>query len=160
MVATAGKQYFGNNAVIRIIDGSNTIEVGIAQSATMSFTSDDVKLYGCGDTMWQDVGKTNGNIEVNLNYAKIVPLTSDIAARTINGAGPQSGTITLDTTSTTYPKFEVSMVVTSTDGATTRTYTASNVYFPNYTWELAYGEFSTQTLEGHGNSLTIEETTS
>lgn len=157
MVATAGKQYFGNNAVIRLIDGSNTIEVGIAQSASMTFTTDDVKLYGCGDVMWQDVGRTQGNVEVNLNYAKIVPISQDIALRTLNAAGPSSGSISIDTESTTYPKFEVSMTITSTDGLTTRTYTASNVYFPNYTWELSYGEFSTQTLEGHGNSLTIEE---
>lgn len=157
MVATTGNQYFGTNTVIKIIDGSNTIEVGIAQSATMTFTSEDVKLYGCGDTMWQDVGKTNGDVEVTLNYAKIVPLASDLAVRTLNSAGPQSGTITLDTTSTTYPKFEVSMEVTSSDGTKTRTYTASNVYFPTYTWEVSYGEFSTQTLEGHGNSLTIKE---
>lgn len=157
MVATAGKQYFGNNAVIKLIDGSNTIEVGIAQSASMSFTSSDVKLYGCGDTMWQDVGKTQGNVEVNLNYAKIVPIAEDIAVRTLNAAGPSGGSISIDTESTTYPKFEVTMIVTSTDGLSTRTYTASNVYFPNYTWELSYGEFTTQTLEGHGNSLTIEE---
>lgn len=107
--------------------------------------------------MWQDVGRTQGNVEVNLNYAKIVPIAEDIAVRTLNAAGPSSGSISIDTESTTYPKFEVSMTITSTDGLTTRTYTASNVYFPNYTWELSYGEFSTQTLEGHGNSLTIEE---
>ena len=45
----------------------------------------------------------------------------------------------------------------STDNNTTRTLTVSNVYFPNYTWELSYGEFITQTLEGSGNTFTISE---
>ena len=157
MVATAGKQYFGTNAVIKIVDGGDTIEVGIAQSATFNYTSDDVKLYGCGDTMWQDVGRTNANVEVSLSYAKILPIAQDLAVRTLNSAGPSGGTVTLDTEDSTYPKFEVTCEVTSTDKNTTRTLTVSNVYFPNYTWELSYGEFITQKLDGSGNMLTISE---
>ena len=150
MVATPGKQYFGTNAVIKITDGSDTIEVGIAQSAAFNYTSDDVKLYGCGDTMWQDV-------EVSLSYVKILPIAQDLAVRTLNSAGPSGGTVTLDTQNTGYPKFEITCDVTATDNNTIRTLTASNVYFPNYTWELSFGEFITQTLEGSGNMLTISE---
>lgn len=157
MVATPGKQYFGTNAVIKMTYGSDTIEVGIAQSAAFNYTSDDVKLYGCGDTMWQDVGRTNANVEVSLSYVKILPIAQDLAVRTLNSEGPSGGTITLDTQNTGYPKFEITCEVMSTDNNTTRTLTVSNVYFPNYTWELSFGEFITQTLEGSGNMLTISE---
>lgn len=157
MVATAGKQYFGTNAVIKIVDGSDTIEVGIAQSISVNYTSDDVKLYGCGDTMWQDVGRTNANVEVTLSYAKILPISQDIAVRTLNSEGPTGAKVTLDTENTTYPKFEISCEMRSTDSNVLRTYTISNVYFPNYPWEVSYGEFVTQTLEGSGNMITVEE---
>lgn len=157
MVATAGKQYFGTNAVIKIVDGGDTIEVGIAQSVSIEYTSDDVKLYGCGDTMWQDVGRTNANVAVTLNYAKILPISQDIAVRTLNSAGPTGSKVTLDTESTSYPKFEISVETASSDNNLTRTVTVSNVYFPNYPWEASYGEFITQTLEGSGNTITVED---
>lgn len=157
MVATTGKQWFGNETVISMVIGTKTHEVGIAKEIVIEFTTTDVKLYGCGSIMWQAVGRTEGDIKVSLKYAKIPAIADDLALYSINKAGPTASTIALDATSTSYPKFTLTSTVTSDDGLATRAVTLSNVYFPGYTWASAFSEFTEQTLDGSANDYSMTE---
>jgi len=159
MVATTGKQWFGNETVISMVMGNKTHEVGIAEEIAIEFTTTDVKLYGCGSIMWQGVGRTEGDIKVTLKYAKIPAIADDLALYSINKAGPTTGTIALDSTSTTYPKFTLTSTVTSDDGLATRAITLSNVYFPGYTWTSTFSEFTKQNLDGSANGYSMTEAT-
>lgn len=160
--------YFAQNAQMQIAppnpDGEPTYQtIGAVQSFEAKVEFTETLLYQFGSILVADASRSEGAVEITLEYAKFGAFASDWFYLIINEAG-----VTADTSgggksvsigdSTNFPRFRIAAEFTSSDGTEKRYIIANDCWFTTFNWGGGLNEYIIEELTGHASNIIFSDT--
>ena len=164
-MTVTSRPYFGQDGVLSIETAAGTsIDIGIVQNWKASIEFETSDLYGIGSVWRQGAARYNGKVSVSCEFCAISDAIKDsVIPYIINPSfTPSTSTTSVSSTdtgadSTALARFTLKGTFTAEDGTHQKTITVGDVYFSNFPWEAATGEWIKVNLEGTGSTYTIED---
>jgi hypothetical protein len=159
----ATKAWFADSAqlVITSTTGASPVPVAILQETEFTPSFEHVELYGMESIKRQAVAKHSMKVAVTAKFGAWDPSADYIMWSILNGAFTTSATTGVNDSGANRNQealFNVMATVTSWDGVSKITLTATNVYFTEVPFKLTQHEFIIRDFKGTASDLTVAYT--
>ena len=156
----ATKSWFADSASLTVTSTADASPVPFAVLQEVEFTPsfEHVELYGMESVKRQAVAKHSMKVSVSAKFGAWDPSQDYLMWSILNGAFTTSATTGVNDSSANRNQealFNVTATVKSTDGASTVTVKASNVYFTEVPFKLTQHEFIIRDFKGTASDVTF-----
>lgn len=158
IMTTTSRAYFGQDGVLSISKGSDTIELAIVQNWKATVTYETSDLYGIGSIYRQAAARHNAKVDVSAEFCAIPDtLEGSLIGYVIDPVGGSGDSTATGADTTALARFTFTGTFTAEDGVHKKTITVGDVYMSSFPWEASTGEWIKVNMEGTGSTYKIED---